>query len=270
MQVSITVNGKRQSADVQPRMLLADFIRDVAGLTGTKIGCDTSQCGSCVVIVNGKSVKSCSVLAVQADGAQVTTVEALAKNGQLNALQEGFQEMHGVQCGFCSPGMLMSLTYLLQRNATPTDGEIRTWLEGNFCRCTGFQNPIRAAQYAVSKMSSPVRLVADSPGKKFYESQVDYLMKKDVDGLVDNNYNDDAVLVSFESVVQGKQALKEYYREYLRWVQIKEVVSTDKFTETGDSVFFEATARTNFGAGGVYDAMLLKNGKIQYHFTGVK
>lgn len=152
MQISLTVNGTLQQADVEARTLLVDFIRDVLGLTGTKVGCDTAQCGTCVVQVNGRSVKSCSMLAVQANGSEVKTIESVAHNGQLDTLQESFRQEHGLQCGFCTPGMVMGLADLLQRNADPSEEEIRSWLEGNLCRCTGYQTVVNAVQAAAAKM----------------------------------------------------------------------------------------------------------------------
>lgn len=137
-------------------MLLVDFLRETLGLTGTKIGCDTGQCGTCTVWLDGRSVKSCTMLAVQADGAEVTTIEGLSQDGQLHALQEGFWEMHGVQCGFCTPGMVMALTDLLRHNAHPSERAIRDWLEGNLCRCTGYHNIVRAVQYAAEKLQRSV------------------------------------------------------------------------------------------------------------------
>jgi carbon-monoxide dehydrogenase small subunit len=150
--ISVTVNGQKHSAEVEPRLLLVHFLRDNLGLTGTHVGCDTSQCGACVVELNGESVKSCTVLAVQADGGEVLTIEGLAKDGQLHPIQEGFWEMHGLQCGYCTPGMIMSAKGLLARNPHPTEAEIRHGLEGNLCRCTGYQNIVRAIQYAAEKM----------------------------------------------------------------------------------------------------------------------
>lgn len=150
--VSVTVNGRTYTHDVEPRTLLVHYLRDVLGLTGTHIGCDTSQCGACVVLMNGVSVKACTLLAAQADGAEITTIEGLATNGQLHPLQEGFWECHGLQCGFCTPGMIMAAYDLLQRNPNPTDEEIRHGLEGNLCRCTGYHNIVRAVQYAAAKM----------------------------------------------------------------------------------------------------------------------
>lgn len=270
MHISVTVNGKLRSADVEPRTLLKDFLRDTLGLTGTKIGCDTGQCGSCTVVVEGVSVKSCLTLAAQVDGAEVTTIEGIAQNGKLNALQEGFWERHGTQCGFCTPGMIMSLTDLLKKKSNPEEPEIRRALEGNLCRCTGYQNVVRAARYAVDKMNSPVRMIVDTPGKEFYERQVKHLLAGDAEGLVENNYLEEAVLVSPAFLVKGKPALREHFRNYLRWVQIKEVLSTDAFVETENSVLFEATVQSNHGVVKVYDAFVLKDGKINYHFTGVR
>jgi aerobic carbon-monoxide dehydrogenase small subunit len=148
MHVAITVNGVRREADVEPRMLLVDFIRDHLALTGTKIACDTSQCGSCTIHLDGKAVKSCTVLAVQADGGTVTTIEGLASNGSLHAVQTAFHEQHGLQCGFCTPGMIMATVALLEETADPTDEQIRHGLEGNLCRCTGYENIVRAVHEA--------------------------------------------------------------------------------------------------------------------------
>ena len=148
MNVAITVNGVAREAEVEPRTLLVDLIRDGFGLTGTKIACDTSQCGSCTVHLDGMAVKSCTVLAVQANGAQVTTIEGLAENGDLHAVQEAFHEQHGLQCGFCTPGMVMATVALLEQNPDPSDEEIRHGLEGNLCRCTGYENIVRAVREA--------------------------------------------------------------------------------------------------------------------------
>ena len=146
--ISVTVNGREYREEVEPRLLLADFLREVLGLTGTHVGCDTSGCGACTIIVNGKAVKSCTLLAVQADGAAVTTIEGLAANGELHPLQQGFHEEHGLQCGFCTPGMIMAAWQLLERNPDPSDAEIRHALEGNFCRCTGYENIVRSVRRA--------------------------------------------------------------------------------------------------------------------------
>ncbi len=142
--IEVTVNGTSHSAEVEPRLLLVHFLRDTLGLTGTHVGCDTSQCGACVVHLNGESVKSCTVLAVQADGAEVMTIEGLAQNGQFHPVQEGFWEMHGLQCGYCTPGMIMASVSLLNDNPNPTEDEIRHGLEGNLCRCTGYHNIVKA------------------------------------------------------------------------------------------------------------------------------
>ncbi len=144
--VSMTVNGQSAAGEVEGRTLLVDFLREHLRLTGTHVGCDTSQCGACVVHVNGKSVKSCTLLAVQADGAEVTTIEGLAEDGEMHPMQAAFKEHHGLQCGFCTPGMVMSAVDLLNTNANPTETEIREWLEGNICRCTGYHNIVKAIQ----------------------------------------------------------------------------------------------------------------------------
>jgi carbon-monoxide dehydrogenase small subunit len=148
LNVAISVNGLAREADVEPRTLLVDLIRDGFGLTGTKIACDTSQCGSCTVHLDGKAVKSCTVLAVQANGADVTTIEGLASNGDLHAVQEAFHEQHGLQCGFCTPGIVMATIALLEQTPDPSDEEIRHGLEGNLCRCTGYENIVRAVHEA--------------------------------------------------------------------------------------------------------------------------
>ncbi len=152
--ITVTVNGVRHTSEVEPRLLLVHYLREHLNLTGTHIGCDTSQCGACVVHVNGVSVKSCTMLAVQCDGAEITTIEGLAQDGQLHPLQEGFWEKHGLQCGFCTPGMIMAAADLLKRNPNPTDEEIRHGLEGNLCRCTGYENIVRAVRYAAEKMAA--------------------------------------------------------------------------------------------------------------------
>ncbi len=144
--VSMTVNGQTAAGEVEGRTLLVDFLREHLRLTGTHVGCDTSQCGACVVHINGKSVKSCTMLAAQADGAEVTTIEGLAEGGELHPMQAAFKEHHGLQCGFCTPGMVMSAVDLLNTNANPSATEIRDWLEGNICRCTGYQNIVKAIQ----------------------------------------------------------------------------------------------------------------------------
>jgi len=150
-QVSMTVNGKVRKGTVDPRVLLVYFLRDQLRLTGTHIGCDTSQCGACTVMVDGRSAKSCTIFAVQADGSEITTIEGLAANGELHPLQQGFWEEHGLQCGFCTPGMIMAAVTLLKDNPSPSEREIREGITGNFCRCTGYQHIVNAIQHAATK-----------------------------------------------------------------------------------------------------------------------
>lgn len=150
--VSMTVNGKAVSAEVESRTLLVQYLRESLRLTGTHVGCDTSQCGACVVHVNGKSVKSCTLLAVQAEGAQVKTIEGVANNGTLHPLQEAFRENHGLQCGFCTPGMVMSALDLISNNPDPSEQEVREWLEGNLCRCTGYHNIVKSIMAGAKAM----------------------------------------------------------------------------------------------------------------------
>ena len=152
--VTITVNGTRRRHDVEPRLLLVHYLRETLGLTGTNVGCDTSQCGACTVLFNGKAVKSCTMLTVQADGARVTTIEGLATNGKLHPVQEAFREKHGLQCGFCTPGMVLTACHLLETNPKPSDAEIRHGLEGNLCRCTGYQNIVAAVKEAAVRMKA--------------------------------------------------------------------------------------------------------------------
>ena len=150
--VSMTVNGKVVSAEVEPRTLLVHFLREQLGLTGTHVGCDTSQCGACVVLLNGRSVKSCTMLALQAEGGEITTIEGLAKEGELHPMQAAFKEHHGLQCGFCTPGMVMSAIDLVSRNSALTEEIIREELEGNICRCTGYHNIVKAVQAGAKAM----------------------------------------------------------------------------------------------------------------------
>ncbi len=152
IKIQLKVNGTEQSHEVEPRLLLVHYLRDVLRLTGTHVGCDTSSCGSCTIHVNGKSAKSCTLLAVQVDGAEITTIEGMAQDGQLHPLQEGFKEMHGLQCGFCTPGMIMTAADLLSTNSKPSEEDIRHALEGNICRCTGYHNIVKSIQYAAEKM----------------------------------------------------------------------------------------------------------------------
>jgi aerobic carbon-monoxide dehydrogenase small subunit len=150
--IEVTVNGVKHEAVVEPRMLLVYFLREHLGLTGTHVGCDTSQCGACTIQLNGRAVKSCTILAVQANGAEITTVEGLARDGALHPVQEGFREKHGLQCGYCTPGMIMTGVSLLETNPNPTEEEIRHALEGNLCRCTGYINIVESIRWAAEKM----------------------------------------------------------------------------------------------------------------------
>ena len=151
IQVAITVNGKVRKAHIEPRTLLVHFLREHLNLTGTHVGCDTSQCGACTVLIDGRSAKSCTIFAAQADGAQVTTIEGLAKDGELHPLQQAFWDKHGLQCGYCTPGMIMAAADLLNRNPNPSEEEIRHGLEGNLCRCTGYHNIVEAVKAAAEK-----------------------------------------------------------------------------------------------------------------------
>jgi carbon-monoxide dehydrogenase small subunit len=150
--ISVTVNGTKYSNEVEPRLLLVHYIRDTLGLTGTHVGCDTSNCGACTIMMNGRAIKACTLLAVQADGAQLQTVEGLATNGDLHPIQQGFWEEHGLQCGFCTPGMMMAALELLRRHPDPSEAQIREGLEGNLCRCTGYQHIVNAIQNAAGKL----------------------------------------------------------------------------------------------------------------------
>lgn len=163
--VKLTVNGTTYERDVEPRMLLVHFLRDDLGLTGTHIGCDTSQCGACTVTVNGQSLKSCTAFAVQTNGSEVTTIEGMAKEGELHPIQKGFWEEHGLQCGYCTPGMIMQVSQLLERNPDPSEADIRKGIEGNLCRCTGYQNIVKAVQWAAKhRKDAPTEIpMGDAP-----------------------------------------------------------------------------------------------------------
>jgi aerobic carbon-monoxide dehydrogenase small subunit len=151
--VRVKVNGQDRQAEIEPRLLLVHFLRDVLGLTGTHIGCDTTNCGACTVLLDGRPVKSCTVFAIQTEDRTIRTIEGVANNGKLHPLQEGFKEEHGLQCGFCTPGMILSAYALLEKNPHPSEEEIRWGISGNLCRCTGYQNIVKAVQYAADKMS---------------------------------------------------------------------------------------------------------------------
>ena len=155
VEIHVTVNGAAHEDEIEPRLLLVHYLRETLGLTGTHVGCDTSQCGACTVLLDGKSVKSCTVLAVQADGAEVTTIEGVASGSGMHPLQEAFHQEHGLQCGFCTPGMIMAAIDLLQQTPRPTEEQIRVGLEGNLCRCTGYNNIVKAVKAASEKMAPP-------------------------------------------------------------------------------------------------------------------
>jgi aerobic carbon-monoxide dehydrogenase small subunit len=159
--VRVKVNGQECEAEIEPRLLLVHFIREVLGLTGTHVGCDTTNCGACTVILGGRPVKSCTVFAIQADGREIRTIEGVASDGQLHPLQEGFKEEHGLQCGFCTPGMILSAYALLEKNPHPSEEEIRWGISGNLCRCTGYQNIVKAVQYAANKMGGEKNVAQD-------------------------------------------------------------------------------------------------------------
>ncbi len=158
--VTLTINGEKKEAEVEPRLLLVHFIREVCNLTGTHIGCDTTSCGACTVLINGTPAKSCTLLAVQVNGAEIQTVEGLEQNGQLHAIQQGFTEEHGLQCGFCTPGMMLVGKALLEQNPNPTEAEIRHAISGNLCRCTGYVNIVKAIEYAGKKLREPAEAAA--------------------------------------------------------------------------------------------------------------
>jgi carbon-monoxide dehydrogenase small subunit len=162
IKIDVKVNGVNYSHNVEPRLLLVHYLRDVLRLTGTHVGCDTSSCGACTVHLDGKATKSCTMLTVQADGSEITTIEGLAQNGVWHPLQEGFKECHGLQCGFCTPGMIMTSADLLKQNVQPSEEEIRVALEGNLCRCTGYHNIIKAVQYAADKMHASQKIKGEA------------------------------------------------------------------------------------------------------------
>jgi carbon-monoxide dehydrogenase small subunit len=163
--ISVTVNDQRHEDEVEPRLLLVHYLRDTLGLTGTHVGCDTSQCGACTIHLDGKAIKSCTMFAVQADGAALTTIEGMATDGQLHPLQQAFWDEHGLQCGYCTPGFIMAAAYLLDQNPNPTDDEIRRGLEGNLCRCTGYVNIIKSVKTAAQRMGAAAPAAAPVGGE---------------------------------------------------------------------------------------------------------
>ena len=172
MQIQVTVNGVAYQHDVEPRLLLVHYLRDTLRLTGTHVGCETSICGACTVHVNGKATKSCNLFAVQADGCEITTIEGMSQNGDLHPLQQSFKEMHGLQCGFCTPGFIMTAADYLQQNPAPTEEEIRLALEGNLCRCTGYHNIVKSVQLAAERMRESTGEKIQQPAKIKEEAMV--------------------------------------------------------------------------------------------------
>jgi carbon-monoxide dehydrogenase small subunit len=269
MQVSVTVNNQAHSAEVEPRLLLVDFLRERVGLTGTKVGCDTGQCGACVVMMDGVSVKSCALLAGQADGSSITTIEGVSAMGHMNALQTAFQATHAVQCGFCTPGMIMSLSDLMERSPNADEAEIREWLAGNLCRCTGYENVVRAVQASRNIAANPAHMLADSPFKTLYEQQLMAELAGDVDAWADF-YSDDIVLTTFEGVITGKEALRQYLADYLAQPRTIEIVSTDRFIEADSAFYVEATVRVDGKVTHIYNEFVVQSGKITRQFASVK
>jgi carbon-monoxide dehydrogenase small subunit len=269
MKVSLNVNRQSHTADVEPRLLLVDLLRDQLGLTGTKVGCDTGQCGACVILMDGVSVKSCALLAVQAEGSDITTIEGLSEFGHLNPLQAGFQAMHAVQCGFCTPGMIVSLTDLIARNLDASEAEIRTWLAGNLCRCTGYENVVLAVKAARDIGHNPAKILADSPLKQVYERYSTHVQAGDLDALL-AEYSQDAILTTFEGVISGQEALKRYFQDYLPAHRDEVVLSTDKFIEALNGFYIEATLRSDGKITHIYNAFVVNDGKITHQFASVK
>lgn len=270
MRVSLTVNHQHHAVDVEPRLLLVDLLRDTLNLTGTKVGCDTGQCGSCVILLDGVSVKSCAMLGVQADGSAITTIEGISEKGSMNPLQVAFQATHAVQCGFCTPGMIVSLTDLLARDPHPSETTIRSWLSGHLCRCTGYENVVRAVNAAQQIAASPAHLYTESPLRTFYDQHVGAMEMGDIDALVEAHYSEDAVLTTFEGIFTGRDALKAYFRDYLTANAGLKIAATERFVEFGDAIYTETVVRTDHGIVHAYNSFVLQDGKITHQFAGVK
>ena len=269
MQVGLTVNGQPHTVDAEPRLLLVDLLRDRLGLTGTKVGCDTGQCGACIVLVDGVSVKSCALLGVQADGTSITTIEGVSEPGHLNPLQAGFQAMHAVQCGFCTPGMILGLTDLIGRRPDATDPEVRDWLAGNLCRCTGYENVVRAVDAGRRIAASPARFLADTPLKRLYEEHLGRVTSGNLDAVL-GGYAEDAVLTTFDGVVSGREALRRYYADYLPAHSGVDIRSTDRFVEAQDAFYVESTVLDGGRLLHVYNAFVVEGELIWRQFASVK
>jgi aerobic carbon-monoxide dehydrogenase small subunit len=270
MRIRLTVNQAHVELDVEPRHLLVDVLRDQLDLTSVKVGCDTGQCGACVILMDGVSVKSCNLLAVQADGSTLSTLEGLSPAGTMNPLQASFGSAHAVQCGFCTSGMIMSLTDLLARTSQPTDDDVRTWLSGHLCRCTGYENVVRAVQTALQVSASPSHLVANTPLRKLYDEVLRTMAQGDPEALVDAHFHPDAVVTTFEGIHSGRDALIAYFRAYLASHRDLRLVATERFVEHGDSLYTETLVRTPDGARHAYNAYVVRDGKITHQFAGVK
>lgn len=268
MRISITVNQQPQNLDVDPRLLLVDLLRDRLGLTSAKVGCDTGQCGACVVLLDGVSIKSCALLGVQADGREVTTLEGLSPPGILNPLQAAFQADHAVQCGFCTPGMIMGLTDLLARKALPSDADVRQWLAGNLCRCTGYENVVRAVQTAVLAAQSPAHQIPNTPLRRFYDDLLRAFGRGDAEVLVDTFYQPDAILTTFEGIHSGRSELVAFFRQAFH--QNANLLATERFVELTDSFYVESVMRTTTGTQHTYNSFVVRNGRISHQFAGVK
>ncbi len=272
MRIHLTVNRAVHALEVEPRLLLVDALRDRLDLTSPKVGCDTGQCGACVVLLDGVSVKSCALLAVQADGGSVDTLEGVSEPGSMNPLQTAFGAEHAVQCGFCTSGMIMGLTDMLARNGAPEDGDIRTWLDGHLCRCTGYENVVRAVHTALRIGASPSHLIVDSPLRAFYDRLLHGLAHGDAEAVVDVFFHEEAVLTTFEGIHTGRAELVAFFRGYLAQHDGLGILATERFVERGDAFYTETLlpATTNVGARHAYNGYVVRDGKITHQFTGVK
>jgi carbon-monoxide dehydrogenase small subunit len=270
MRISLTVNHTPHDLDVEPRMLLVDVLRDRLDVTSPKVGCDTGQCGACVVILDGVSVKSCALLGVQADGAEIRTAEGLSAPGTMNPLQTAFQSAHAVQCGYCTPGMLMSLTDLLAHTPRPSEDDVRAWLSGNLCRCTGYENVVRAVHEAVQMGESPSHLLPNTPLRVLYDRLLTSIAAGDAEALVAEHFHDDAILTTFEGIHAGRDAIIAFYRRYLAERADVRLLATERFVEFGDQMYVEALLRTPEGPRHSYQAYVVRDGKVTHQYAGVK